>query len=285
MNKHLQHFVDSFKVGKDFAYTFAADIITFSLIFVVFSWFAAYVQQRSVTLMGGKSPEELSQILASAAPAQLLPFMSEVKTFLLTMFLGVLVLVVLSFLLFSYSRAVIWNHLENKKVTKKNYWRWNLLNLALLIPFCGFLIAFVIVKILVSVMVNLLFGLMPVFYVTHVTLMDNIHLVINGVTSFYVVLFFVVLVLLVYHSFVKKYKVWDSIMAGFSAFRQQGKKIWLLLLLATTTAGVLTLITLPIKQELLYSPLVSALVNIDITALFLAWLRLYLLRAVSHEHQ
>ena len=49
--RQFKVFFNSFKLGKDFWYTFLADTVAYSLIFTVFTLFAAYVREKSVEIM------------------------------------------------------------------------------------------------------------------------------------------------------------------------------------------------------------------------------------------
>ncbi len=281
--RQFKVFFNSFKLGKDFWYTFLADTVAYSLIFTVFTLFAAYVREKSVEIMQGRSIEEIQQLAASGTE-QLLPFLTEVRSFLLVSLTALLFLAIASFFLYSYSQAVIWNHLEKKKVSRKTYWRWNALNLALLLPLAGFGIVFVAVKIFLLLIIDAIYGLFPVFYITHTQMMDTIRLVVTGIAGFYLILVFVLLILLIYHNFAKKYKVWEALSSGFIILKQKSRKAGFLLLFAAGTAEILTLLTSLLRQPLMYTtPLAAAIVNIIIAALFLAWLRLYVFKSLLHE--
>src|SRR3989344_4812955 len=214
MNKNIQHYLDSFKLEKRFAATFLIDLASLSLIIFSFIWFSSYTQRRSL------------------------------KWFLITSLAGLVILLIGSVFLFSYSHARIWNYLHGKKVTSKNYWRWNLLNLSLFVPLLLFLGVLLIVKIIMMILLNIPPKLMPVFYLTHSNLMENIRLMVDGAALFYVVLLFMVIVFLIYNHFVRSYKAWDSVGAGFSAFKKQWKKVLLLVLFATLSALLVTVILL-----------------------------------------
>ena len=285
MNKNIQHYLDSFKLGKQFATTFLIDLASLSLIILTFLWFSSYTQRRSLELLQGRSTAELQQMMLSLSPEQLLPFMTDLKWFLITSLAGLALLIAASLLLFSYSQARTWNYLQGKKVTGKNYCRWNLLNLSLLVPFLLFLCALLAVKLLVMLLLNIPPKLMPLFYLTHSNLMENIRLMIEGAIVFYVVVLFIVVIFFIYHHFVRSYKAWDSIGAGFSTFKKNWKKVLLLVFFATVSALLATVILLPIKKALLFYPLYSTLLNIVLAAFFLAWLRWYVFNSVLHGHQ
>lgn len=285
MNKHLQHYLDSFKLEKRFAVTFLIDLASLSLIIFSFIWFSSYTQRRSLELLQGRTTAELQQMMLSLNPEQLAPFLTSLKWFLVTSLVGLVILVVGSVFLFSYAQARTWNYLQGKKVAHKNYWRWNLLNLSLFVPFLLFLGVLLIVKITMMLLLNIPPRLMPVFYLTHSNLMENIRLIVDGAALFYMVVLFMVVIFLIYAHFVKSYNVWDSIGAGFSAFKKQWKRVLLLVLFATVSALIITVILLPIKKMLIFYPLYSTLLNVAVAAFFLAWLRMYVFKAVIHGHQ
>lgn len=285
MNKNIQHYLDSFKLGKQFATTFLIDLVSLSLIIFSFLWFSSYTQQRSLQLLQGRTTAELQQMLLSLNPEQLAPFLASLKWFLLTSLMGIVLLVIGSVFLFSYSQARIWNYLQGKKVTRNNYWRWNVLNLSLLVPFILFFATLLVVKLVMLLLLNIPPKLMPVFYLTHSSLMENIRLIIDGAALFYMVVLFMAIIFFIYYHFAKSYKVWDSVGAGFSTFKKQWKKVLLLVLFATVSALIATVILLPIKKALIFYPLYSTLLNVLLAAFFLAWLRWYVFNSVLHGHQ
>ena len=280
MNKYLSSFANSFKLGKDFSYTFAADAITFSLLYLILnvgsSWWLTKLQALLAIV------QEASVLGAGQLPA-VVP--SPTGTLFLV-FIPPIVMVIIFLFLFSYSRAVIWNHLLGKTVTAKTYWRWNVLNLSLLIPLLLFTLLLVMVKVLFFVTLNQVVKIFPLFYLTHTTAVDNIRLVLNYLVSFYLFLVFIAIVFSIYHNFARNYRIWNSIGAGFSQFNKNKKKILLALLLALVPALVLPLVILPISTQLLYAPpWVLIVLYIILFSIYLAWLRLYLLKIISHGSQ
>jgi len=285
MNKNLQLYFDSFKLGKLFAYTFLIDLVSLSLIIFVFTWFSTYVQERSLEVMQGRTVTEIQQMVATLNPEQLAPFVTMLKSFLIISVTGLLLLIIGSVMLFSFSQASIWNFLLGKKVTSKNYWRWNALNLSLLMPLFLFLMILLLVRVSLSLLLDLPAKLAPYFYLTHTTIMENIRLIVDGAGIFLVIVLFIVIAFLIYFQFVKSYRIWDSLGAGFSRFKKQWKKILFLAFLATVSALIITVILLPIKQALIFYPFLSTLLNVVLASFFLAWLRYYLYSAVLHGDQ
>lgn len=284
MNKHIQNFMDSFSDKKDFLYFSLADLVTFSLIFVVFSWFTAYIQQKSVEVMQGKTLEELQQALSSSNPEQVLPLLSDIRSFLIGAVIGVVLLAVLSVFLFSLSRAVVWYHVNHKKVTRKTYWRWNLLNVSLFLPLLLFGLVFFIVKIAASMAVNLIFALAPIFFSIHSKFAENFRLIFSGAVSFYLTVSFIVIVFMIYNSFAHNYKVWESLGKGFSAYRKNWRKLAVMVFFATVIALAVSLAGIVVKRSI-FSPTTLIIFNLALGAVFLAWLRIYLLKTISHGYQ
>lgn len=285
MNKHLQHYLDSFKLGKQFTTTFLTDLVSLLVIIFSFIWFSSYTQQRSLELLQGRSTVELQQMLLSLNPEQLAPFLASLKWFLITSLVGLVLLVVGAAFLFSYSQARNWNYLHGKKVTSKNYWRWNLLNLSLLVPLLLFLATLLVVKLATMLLLNIPPKLFPVFYLTHSNVMENVRIMVNGAVLFYLIVLFIVIIFFVYNHFVKSYRVWDSLGAGFNTFSKNWKKVLLLVFFATASALIATVILLPIKKAIIFYPLYSTLLNVILAAFFLAWLRRYVFNSVLHGHQ
>ncbi len=285
MNKHLKNYLDSFKLTKPHLYTFLTDLIIFSLIFLSSSWLSAVLQRKSVEVLQGKSAEEIQTLLASANPEQLLPFLTQLKSFLIWSMIIAAALVIISFLLFSFSQALIWYHLLKKKLTPKIYWRWNLLDLFLSIPVLLFGLAYFIVKLITALLINLVFSLTPKFQILHPVFMQNVRLFLNGTITFFCLVIILVILLLICHQFALKYKVWEAAGSGFNLLKQNWNRLGRLILLSTATGLVLMLITLPVKKALFYSPLALNITNLIVALLYLAWLRIYVFKTVAEVHK
>ncbi len=277
MNQHLQRFFNSFKLGKEFACTFLAEAVPLALIYVLATFWLSWWNAKLQYLLALFQALGVGQ-MPTTAPSQGLIFFYLFGTPLLV--------AVFSLFLYSYAQALIWNYLQGRKVTKKTYWRWNALHLALLSPLAGFALVFALAKVLLGLLVNLIYSLVPVFYLTHVLLMDKARVIINNVVTFYLLLIFLSLLFFIYWNFAEKYQVWSSLGLGFASFSRRWKKLLLPLFFAIIAASFLREILLYANKQLLYyPPLVSALANLLVAVLFLAWLRLYIVKPVAHESQ
>ena len=284
MNKHLQQYIDSFKVKKVFWVTFLTDLIFFGAVGLIFSQFSTYLQNRSIEIMAGRTPEQIQQLILSA-PEQALPFLEQLKSFLFVSVGTLALLVILTFLLFSLEQAFIWNTLQQKKVTSKTYWRWNLLHLGLIIPLLLYGLGAGIVKLGTSSLFQWLGNLNPAFYFQNAALVDEIILILNTAVSFILVLFVLLILFLIYYTFTEKYKVWGSIGEGLSKLKPQWSRWWRMIMLMVMTAVIVTAIAIPVRQVLFLYPLWESILNFTVSILFLSWVRTYVISAFHHGHQ
>jgi hypothetical protein len=283
MNKHLKNYFKSFSFKRKFWEIFAIDFVTISIIYFFFALFANYLNKNMAILTSGQTPEQLQALLSSASPEQLLPFLTQLKSFMLTFLLGIAFLLIISLFLFSFSRALIWNKLHHRKLTKKTYWRWNGLNLALLFPLFLLLLIVVIVKLIFNIIFSKIFVLFPSFAVTHPQFMQIIQLILHNTVNFFLALLLLVVIFFTYYLFTDKYKVWLSIGESFNFVKVKWSRIWRMLLLSLSTAIILTLIILPLRKLLLPYQFTYFIINVCISLFYLAWLRIYLLRTVGHK--
>ncbi len=279
----LKSYLNSFKVKKRFWFTFLADSTFFFLFTLVFAAFGAYMQRKSFSLTGGMSPAEVQQLML-ASPEKAAVFLSDIKSFLVVIIIGIVVLVTLALFSYSLSQAWIWNYLHHKKLTKQTYWKWNTLNLALIFPLLIFGLGFLIVKLLFSWLLTLLLTINMKFYYAHSNLMEIIQTILNGVVSFFMILLVMVFLFLAYHCFVQRYKVWSSIGAAFELYKHKWKRIWKVMFWALLTGIILNLIMYPLKNSLQFHPLILLLLQLVVGLLFISWFRLYLLRTIADEH-
>lgn len=275
----LKDYLNSFKLKKKFWQTFLIDFIALAIIFASILMFSNYFQNRALAITGGKSVEQIQE-WALSSPEQALPFFEGLKSLLV--FGGILLFVIIigSFLLYSFSQALIWNALADKKLTSKNYWKWNLLLLALLIPLALGGLLYLLIKVLFDSLLNFLLTLSSAFYLQHTELMEIIQLTLSNFASFFLILMLLLLIFLVYYSFVREYKVWQSIGEGFHLFRLKWNKLWRILLFVAFTVLIITFILIPIKK-IFPDAFASTIINLAVALLFLAWMRIYVLENVK----
>jgi len=242
------------------------------------------MQRKSLSFTGGMGPAEVQQLML-ASPEKAAVFLSDIKSFLVVIIIGIVVLVTLAVLSYSLSQAWIWNYLHNKKLTKQNYWKWNTLNLALIFPLLIFGLGFFIVKLLFSWFITFLLTINLKFYYAHPNFVEIVQTIFNGVVSFFMLLLIMVFLFLAYHCFVQRYKVWSSIGAAFELYKLKWKQIWKVMLWALLTGIILNLIMYPLRTSLQFHPLILLLLQLVVGLLFISWFRLCLLNKIADEHQ
>lgn len=284
MNKHLKDYLRSFRFNKTYWKTFLIDFIIINIILALFFCFNAYNQNKSLALTKGRTTEQLKQILVNN-PDQLAIYLTQLKSFLLMFFAGLILLVILSLALYSLSNALIWNYLTKKKTTWKNIGRWSILNLAIIIPLLLYGISYLVLNLFLGYLVYSLLTLSPQFYSAHLTALELFRQLLFGSFSLFFAVLALTFIFLIYYSFTQKYKVWSSIGEAFGTIKNQWPKIWRLLFFALLTGIILTIVAYPLKSIISNQPLAITMFQIIISILFIAWLRLYLLRTVHGEHQ
>jgi hypothetical protein len=277
----LKHYFKSFQFNRLFWEVFAIDFIFFSILGISFSVVSNLLLSWSNKAMGGMNVDQMQNFFTTASPEQMLPIATIMRNYLLSAILILLAMAVIYFLLYSFTRGLIWNHLSKKKLTKKTYWKWNSLNLALILPIVLYGFVAALVKLLFIVILRFFFTLNPTFYVKYENIFDGFFLILNGLMNLIIVLVALTIIFLAYHTFTQKYKVWESVGNAFHLFKLHWSKLWPLLLLATLTAGILTLVLLPLKSWLQYQTFILTTVNLIISVFYLAWFRIYLVKTIS----
>ncbi len=279
MNSTLKTYLNSFRFKKVFGEILLIDLIYFGIITLLFSITLNFFQNKFTVLTGGKTPEQVQQLLASASPEQLLPFLSQLKFYLFLFLIVITLLSLLAFFSYSFSQSLIWHKLLAKKAFR--HWKWNLLNLALIIPILLYTLAALILKLISGYLFKKIATINPAFYLQNSGYLDAILILLNGIVTFLLVLLGLIIILLTYFSFTEKNLVWVSIGESFHLLKFHWKKLWKLLLLAALTAILITLILIPIKKILPTSILLDQTLNLLLSAFYLAWIRIYLVRTIN----
>ncbi len=268
MNKHFKNYLNSFRLKKEYWNTLLIDVVFLGVISSVLIFFGSLLKEKAYMISQGKTTEQLQQMLLSMDPGLAQAFLSNLKGFVITFALGLIVILVGGLLLYSLSRKLIWDYLLGKEFNKKTYWRWNLLNLVLIVPIIIYLFAFGLVRLVLGYGVSLFKSqiVLDVFY---------------NLANLFLLFILIVFIFLVYYNFAKEYKVWESVGKAFHLIKIKWKRIWPMFLLVLGTAVVLSLILWPVGRLFAYQTSVLMGVNIAISLLFLAWMRIYVFRTVE----
>jgi len=259
LNKHLTDYFHSFKLKKEQWYPFLVD----SVFLFLFTWavvfFSNLITSKAYLISQGKTADQLKQMLLSMEIDKATAFLSGLKSFFLTFIIGLIVIVIGSLLLFSLSRKLIWTYLLKKKTP---YWKWNGLNLVLIIQVIIFLLIFGVLRILLGTIFTLFKSqiVLDIFY---------------ALFSLFTGIILVLYLFLVYFSFTEKYAVWNSIGQAFHLIKVKWSNLWPAFLLILATFGILSLLLWPLNYWLVSYKTLLLILNTLLTLFFLAWARVY----------
>lgn len=284
MNKSLQNYFHSFKFKKNFLQNFIADLISFSVILGFFFWLTSTLQAKMLAISGGKSTEQIQQMITTATPEELVPFLTGLKSILVLGIFGLIFFAALSLLLNSLTNAYIWNTLSERKLTKKNYWRWNLLNLGLIIPVTIFGIFFLVCKLLLTYLFDKLLTISPNFYFAHPQLMETIKLLFQNCLNQFFFIAFLMMLFLIYYSFVKEYKVFVSIGDSFKIIKVHWNKLWRWFIAVFLTSLIVGIMVNLLVRLLSYHQNLIFVFTAIILLFFISWARIYLVKSLHSEH-
>jgi len=253
--------------------TFFADFLFFGFFMILFSWFNSAVQSQSMIVMQGKTAEQIKEMIASSA-VESAPFMHNLTSFLIFVIAGIILLSVLTFLAFSLTQAGIWNQLLGKKLSGKNYWKWNLLHLTLVIPLLFYLVIFLVLKLIFGSVFKFIISLFSTFYFQHISFMSSLLSTLNNMVTFYLLVTLFLFIFLIYYRFTQEYKVWFSIGEGFALFKKHCKAFFRVTFYGFITMLIAGLLVIPI-QLYIFEPFLAIGLQLVIVLWFLAWLRIY----------
>ena len=260
-------FFESWK-SKHIYQIFITEALLFFILYLVFTSAAALMESSAYNLSGGKSPDELKQMLVNGSADQAQEFLSQLKGFFL-LFVAIIIALP-TFFIFSYSlvQAYNWNFLLNKALTRKNYWRWNGLNLAVLLSLAVYLLVVLLIKFILSLTIP----------------EGNFSYLLNLILSIIFIIVFFYYLFLVHYHFVQHHKIWISIAAPFQYLKQQLSNLSWSFLFSFLTLVLLSLLQMGINWLFNLPEKLSLGINVMFFLFYLAWLRVYVLRVVEEKH-
>ena len=258
----IKKYQKSFTFSKSFRRNFIVDVLTVVVITLLFLGFGAFLEQKANEISDGKSIEQLKvDLLAGDVESNQL-FVDNIRSFTYYFVGGGIILLLLTFILFSYSRQLIW------KNSLKINWKWNGIILILLILFILYLLFYALVRLIVNS--YLTFG--------NQTSADIFSQSLNA----FFFLIFITFTFLTYYNFVHKNKVWETIGSTFSLIKVKWAILWKSFLLIVLTGIIISIITYYIQKQLIFQPAwVTSSLSIGILLLFLSWTRLYLVDTIK----
>jgi hypothetical protein len=255
--------------GKEYLFTLAVDAGTFGILWLLFSWLSDMIKKKSMALPATILTPEQAQQMLMTAPEQLSQYVMQVKSFLVFSAIGAVLLIIVTFLLISLSRTLLWNKLLNKTLSLRRYGKWMLLHLTLLIPLLGFFVFYVVIKLGGAVIFALL--------TKNVSLFSFIQGLLD-LTFFIVSMNYL---FLSYMHFTRTHRIWKSIGAPFA---MMNKNILTGMGFQLVTMVVISLLFLPLKDYFFIYPDRQLYVMGVLLLLYISWLRLYVVSIASKEH-
>lgn len=266
MKKHLLTFKESFKFKKIFLKIFLIEAIFFSLIYFLWVLVTKFITYKNATFSPGQTTDQIKEFLVTAPPEELSVFLSHLKSYFFSVFGSFILFVVLAILLFALSQGLIWHLIKGKKLTLKHYSRW----LGLISIFGFFFLATFFVYLFIKFIIILLIQ-------SHANWVSPVSQIMNLI---YLLAVLFIFFLASYH-LADSGKVFKSIGEGFMAIKHKFSGISWSYLFSLLLAVAMTLVLyLVFRYVLAVQPYVNYF-NAVISLLFLAWLRLYLVKVLS----
>jgi len=263
MGKTIKNYLHSFKLKKEHWYTLFVDLGFVGAMVLLFYFLGDMLKEKAELISQGKTTEQIQQMLLSS-PEQAEVFLASLKGFVLTFAIGAGIILIGGLLIYSLSRKLIWDHLLKKKFNRKFYWKWNSLNLVLIVLAVIYLFASGLVRLVLGYLFSLFKSqaVLEMFY---------------NLSNMFFLFLFVIFIFLVYYSFSNKYKVWESIGHAFHLIKTK-KELRPVFLLVPLTAMILALVLWPLGNKFVNQQNILIGINIAVSLLFLAWIRVYVFK-------
>ena len=255
----IKEYINTLQFNQKFWKTFMIDALFFILFLAALFWLVNSIEAKG---------QELNNILPSndltASPEQLLPVMKELKYFLLySIFTGALILL-LSFFAYSFSRALIYDEISEKKQAKKTFWKWSRLNLALLL----LLLIYSVVALLILFLLSFFFD--PIQN-------PAVKVFLNNLITATLQLFFILFLFCTYNYFVYNLKVWNSVKQALQFIKN--RKFVKMFLFSLITVAIIYFIRWGLREIFLNKisiayPWAETLTDLIFILLLFSWLRL-----------
>jgi hypothetical protein len=226
------------------------DAVTIPIIVYLWLTLGKILNSRAYALSQGRSLDDLKTALITN-PEVAQAFLSNTKWFTFTLFAGTLIVTFLTIFLFSFSRKLIWSH-------KKKYWKWNTLNLVLLL----ILLPYILINTITNLVLNF-------FIQSEITIG-----IINGLF----LLIFLIFMFVTYHSFARTYKVGEAITYSVKRIKNKIKSYGKMFIIIFIVGIIFSLILAFLKKQFYWTYLglpkwFSLSLEVGLFLLYIAWIR------------
>jgi len=261
-----QLFLDSFRLKSSFLYISLYDLLFYLIAVPLFILFPLMLNKR----LEGIDPDILSRIssadLTSVTATQTQELELAVKSmqsFFTFFILGVILLFIVSLLVFTLSRTLIWNHLFKKKFDWKNYLKFNAVNIILS--------AAILIIVFISLRLRTLI-LMPLVSVSVL-----FAFIVSSLLFLLTFMAFNYIINLVYLNYTQKPKIFGSIKETYKLIKNKFSDIYPSYLFIVFASIIISFIS---QLFWLIPFAVQRYLNLALVILFAAWMRIYIKRVV-----
>jgi hypothetical protein len=269
MNKKLAEkwklFIASLKLKSSFLYVVIYDALFWITAWILFSLFIFILDKKASAI----DTDALSGFAAltniTAAQTQELQQLAQSMQglFYFSIF-GIIFLIAAALLLFTLTRAFIWNHLLKKKFNLKKYLRFNLLNILL-------------AAILVIILLIIFIIRMPVMAFL-VNISVNLALIVSSILFLIIFTAAAYFVSLAYINYTLTGKIFNSFDKTFKLIKNKFADISCSYLFILTAAIAVSFIA---KLIWLLPSYVQKFFNMAVVILFMAWMRIYIVNVIK----
>lgn len=293
MNIHFKHYFDSFRLGKTFLLTLLIDTLSFSLLAYLWLVFGSILTARAYAISEGRTAEELKLLMLSGSLEANELLLANIKSFVFTFIIGLVLAVAITILIFSLSRMIVWDKVlsrvlgsHSSNLSWKNFKKWNGITLVMLLLSAVYILIYGIIKLIINLITS--------------SLSEVVFLWVNRGVNYLFFIIFIVLMFILFNSFSREHKAWHSVGDAFHQVKASWAKLWksfiFIVLTSAVASAVFGLIVfillklfLSLSSTFLLHPGLLPLLSAFIGLLLISWIRLYLVSGVlcsssAHEH-
>ncbi|MBI2572608.1 hypothetical protein HYV86_02000 [Candidatus Woesearchaeota archaeon] len=257
MKSNLTHFVDSFHFTKQFFETILFEGFGIGSIALAFYLFFVYTQTKAEFLFAGRTTEQLQQYLLNGPTEQVAAFASELQSFIVIFTVCLLILSILSYLLFSYTRKKIWQTLAHDV-------KWS--------KWCGLSAAMFFFALVYTFVVAIIRSLVAVIFRS---MGENAVSLSGTIVSVIFIILFLLLGFTVAYGLTIKKKVFEGISFGLSLLVKNKTRMSVLFCYAFLMLAVLSLFMYLAHNLVYLSQNTLLFINGFVFFIYLTWLRWY----------
>jgi hypothetical protein len=277
VNNFFNNYLGSFKSFR--WYSALVDISFVGIISLLLLVVGRFTESAVTKISMGLNTEELKQFFLTAPMDQLQQYYGNLQFYIVVfIILAVLTLIAILFA-YSYSRALIWNKINNKKLSKKNYWKWNSLNLTLIVVLFFYLIFYWLIMLIFNALLKLITYPFTNFVMSHPDFIRGAITLLNAILASFLIILLLTFVFLAYFNFAKHYKVMSSWSWSFKKITGKLKLTLKIVFYGMLTYLFIGLLGLGIKN--IFPAGWSTIFNVLLSLLYLAWFRIYLVKTIN----